>query len=118
MSVDAGRLVRNLLLDIIPAEWLVVVADVGVISGVAMVTIAVLVRVAEVLRNSALVARVSDCLVVAARVLGGLELLLDAAVLVAAVVVDVMGVLAVNALVTVAVSTVAVAMAVSAGSAV
>ena len=87
----------RVLLDAVVVLGVVVVvsiADSVVVADLlsAVVTGVVLVGVAEVLRNSALVARVSDARVVAARVLGGLELLLDSSVLVLSIVVKIVSV--------------------------
>ena len=82
---------------------------------VAVEASAVMMGVAEVLRDSMLVASVTlnnATVLRAAWVSGGLELLLDSAVLVLAIVVSIMGVLAVDPLaVSVTVVTVAVAVA-------
>ena len=89
---------------------------------VAMEASAVMMGVAEVLRDGMLGTRVCNCptmvaftvvvVVVSTGVSGGLELLLDSAVLVLAIVVSIMGVLAVDPL-AVSVTLVTVAMAVA-----
>ena len=101
--VVARRMASNLVVALVVMAW----------NLSRMETGSVVVGILEVLRDSALVARIGDSTAVAwaTWVFSGLELLLDSAVLVAAKVVDLVGVLAVDDLATMAVSTVAVSVA-------
>ena len=109
VAINASRLLGDILLNVIPAEWLGVAKRERVISlmaGTVHMTGTVVVGFLEGLRDSMLVAGISECTAVAARVLSRLELLFESAVLVVAEVVNLMGVLAVDDVATVAMVTV------------